>query len=58
MRERAALVFPLVLAAALPLAGLLLAAVRLAADKRGEALAVLAATLLGGAVWGVLLASA
>ncbi len=55
MRARLELVFPLVLAAVLPLAGLLLALVRYADKRNAEGSYVLAAALLGAVVWGVVL---
>jgi len=57
VRERLAYALPLVLAVIVPLAGLLLALVRLGAGERRDAGAMLAATVLGAFLWALLLTS-
>lgn len=58
MRERVPLIFALVLAVILPLAGLLLAGARLADHRKAEAGQVLAATVVGAVIWSLLLSRA
>ncbi len=56
MRERATLIFPYVVAAILPLVGLIFAVVRLAEHRTYDAGVLLACSLLGGLVYAVVLA--
>jgi len=51
MKERAATIFPFVIAAALPLAGLVLAGAWAVERRTYDAALVLAASLLGALVW-------
>ena len=55
MLDRLRWIFPLAVALALPLAGAVLAAVRYADGQRDEALRLAAATLLGLALYALLL---
>ncbi len=55
MLDRLRRLFPFVVALALPLAGIIMAAVRFAQDDRDEALRLAAAALLGMALYGLLL---
>ena len=57
MPARIASVFPFVLAAVLPLVGLILAAVWVADGRRQEAGMLLAASLLGAVVYAIVLGS-
>jgi hypothetical protein len=51
MRERAAAVFPLVLAAAFPPAGLILAAATVAQGDRDGGIRLALAAVLGAVIW-------
>ena len=55
MRERAALALPLFLAALVPLAGILLALLRLSEQRRREAGLIGAAAVLGALIWTIVL---
>jgi hypothetical protein len=55
MKERLALSFPLILSAVLPMAGLVLALVRLGEGRRTDAGMMAAAAVLGACVWALVL---
>ena len=55
MLDRLRWLFPFVVALALPLAGVVLAGARFVEGDRDEGLRLLAATLLGGALYALLL---
>jgi hypothetical protein len=55
MRDRAATIFPFVIAAALPLAGLVLAAAWAFEKRTYDAALVLGAALLGAIIWVIVL---
>jgi hypothetical protein len=57
VKERLNDAFPLIVAAALPLAGLALAAARLSQDERPEAGRLLVAALLGSLIWAIVLSA-
>lgn len=56
MTERAARAFPFVLAALLPLVGLILALVRFAEKRPGDGVLLVAASVLGAAVYALVVA--
>lgn len=58
MRERLTYAFPLIVAAALPVAGLVLAGARLTEGARSEASRLLLAALLGTVIWVIVLSAA
>ena len=55
MKERATLIFPYAIAAALPLAGIILAGARYAEKRTYDANLLLAASLLGALIWALAL---
>lgn len=55
MKERLAHVFPIAVAAVLPVAGLVLAGARFAEGERDLGARLLIAALLGGLIWTILL---
>ena len=57
MKERATTIFPYAIAAALPLAGLVLAAAWAVERRTHDAVLVLAAALLGALIWALVLSA-
>ena len=57
MKERATTIFPYAIAAALPLAGLVLAAAWAVERRTQDAALVLAAALLGALIWALVLSA-
>lgn len=57
MKERATTIFPYAIAAALPLAGLVLAAAWAVERRTHDAALVLAAALLGALIWALVLSA-
>ncbi len=55
MKERAALILPFAVAAALPLAGIVLAGARYAEGRAYDGGLLLAASLLGAVIWALVL---
>lgn len=55
MKERAAIIFPYAIAAALPLAGLVLAAAWVVEKRTYDAALVLAVSLVGALIWIIVL---
>ena len=55
MRERATAIYPVAIAAALPVAGIVLALVRFSENDRREAGVMAAAAILGAAIWAIVL---
>jgi hypothetical protein len=58
VRERLTYAFPLIVAAALPVAGLALAGARMTEGARSEAGRLLLAALLGALIWVIVLSAA